>query len=189
MKRYQQGFTLIELMIVVAIIAILAAIALPTYQDYAKRAHVSEGLNLAASAKTAVSEFYASQGRFPKNNTSAGLPQAGSITGNAVRQVEVSTDGLITITYNEKVENNGTLLLSPEALAGAVTWTCKNGSISNARYIPSSCKQGGTGGAAPPVVVPPGGEPVGPPEPGPEPEPDDSLGKVPPLGKVPRTRT
>ncbi|MGQ9831566.1 MAG: pilin [Thermochromatium sp.] len=140
MKRYQQGFTLIELMIVVAIIAILAAIALPTYQDYAKRAHVSEGLNLAASAKTAVSEFYASEGHFPASNTSAGLPKATSIKGNAVRSVGVGSGGLITITYTTKVESGKTLQLSPTTTAGGIAWTCKAGTLES-RYIPSSCKR------------------------------------------------
>ena len=73
MKKVQQGFTLIELMIVVAIIGILAAVAIPAYQDYTIRAKVTEGLSLAAAGKTAVSEFYASNGRLPANNQSAGV--------------------------------------------------------------------------------------------------------------------
>src|SRR4030066_415725 len=100
MNRLQQGFTLIELMIVVAIIGILAAVAIPSYQDYTKRAHVSEGLQLAGGVKTGVGGFYGANGTWPSNNTSAGASL--TITGNAVTSV-VSADGVITITYNEKV--------------------------------------------------------------------------------------
>ncbi|MCH6548628.1 MAG: pilin, partial [Proteobacteria bacterium] len=73
MKKVQQGFTLIELMIVVAIIGILAAIAIPAYQDYTVRAQVSEGLNLGGGAKTAVTEYFQDRGAWPVNNTEAGL--------------------------------------------------------------------------------------------------------------------
>lgn len=140
MKRMQQGFTLIELMIVVAIIGILAAIALPAYQDYTKRAHVSEGLALAAGAKAAVTEFYSSQGHFPSNNTSAGLASASSITGNAVSKVEIANTGEITITYNDKVKTNAALVLSPTAGAGGVQWRCKAGSDMEAAWLPANCR-------------------------------------------------
>src|SRR5690554_5516266 len=96
--QMQKGFTLIELMIVVAIIGILAAIALPAYQDYTKRTHVSEGLTLAGGAKAAVTEFYSTNNRFPANNTSAGLATDTDIKGNAVNKVTVAS-GKITIEY------------------------------------------------------------------------------------------
>ncbi len=83
--KQQKGFTLIELMIVIAIIGILAAIAIPAYQDYTVRSKVSEGLNLAGAAKLAVSETYDTKGYFPATtNTSYGLPRAASIAGNYV---------------------------------------------------------------------------------------------------------
>ena len=139
MKRtMQKGFTLIELMIVVAIIGILAAIALPAYQDYTKRTHVSEGLTLAGGAKASVTEYYSSQGNFPSNNASAGLAAATAIKGNAVTSVEV-TNGKIEITYNNKVANNATLQLSPTTGAGGVQWSCKGGTVI-AKYRPSNCR-------------------------------------------------
>lgn len=143
MKSVQKGFTLIELMIVVAIIGILAAIAIPAYQDYTKRSHVTEGLNLAGGAKAAVAEFASSQGDYPTDNTQAGLADAEAISGNAVKSVNVA-EGVITITYKDKVEDDKTLLLSPKTSAGGVTWKCKAGGTDgvNQKYLPSNCRDG-----------------------------------------------
>ncbi|MDZ7749324.1 MAG: pilin [Halofilum sp. (in: g-proteobacteria)] len=99
MKKMQQGFTLIELMIVIAIIGILAAVAIPAYQDYILRSQVSEGLSLASGAKTSVTEFRLTNGTYPADNADAGLATPGDITGNNVKGVAVS-DGDITATYS-----------------------------------------------------------------------------------------
>ena len=138
--QMQKGFTLIELMIVVAIIGILAAIALPAYQDYTKRSHVSEGLTLAGAAKASVTEFYSSMGHFPLTQTSAGLAPATDIKGNAVNSVTVTPSvGIITIEYNDKVESGKTLILSPTIGTGAVEWKCKVGTI-DPKFVPANCR-------------------------------------------------
>ena len=147
MKK-QQGFTLIELMIVVAIIGILAAIALPAYQDYTTRSRISEGLSLAAGAKTAVVETFSSTGRWPTTNESAGLStNATDIRGAAVESVQVSADasgGILTIQYNDTVINDSTaanrqLTLRANDATGSITWTCARGQI-EASLVPSNCR-------------------------------------------------
>lgn len=141
--QMQKGFTLIELMIVVAIIGILAAVALPAYQDYTKRSHVSEGLALAGGAKTAVTEYYSDKGQWPTTNAQAGLAPEGSISGNAVTKVAVGASGLITVTFNTKVETAKVLVLKPDASAGgSVKWDCKPaaGTTVNVKFLPATCR-------------------------------------------------
>ena len=141
-RGWQQGFTLIELMIVVAIIGILAAIAIPAYQDYTIRAQVSEGLSLVGRPKTAVMEFFSVNSRMPSNNTSAALPVPTSISGQYVGQVQI-TNGIITIQYGNEVNstiNGETLLLSPAPATGSLlVWTCKPGTI-DGKYLPTACR-------------------------------------------------
>ena len=146
MKK-QQGFTLIELMIVVAIIGILAAIAIPAYQDYTIRAQVSEGLNLSGGAKTAVTEFFQDRGDLPTNNAEAGIAASGEIRGNYVSQVEVE-DGVITITYDaddpfeaNQAIDDATLTLTPDTTnPGSVGWTCANGAGLVNKHLPAACR-------------------------------------------------
>lgn len=142
MKSMQKGFTLIELMIVVAIIGILAAIAIPAYQNYTKRSHVSEGLSLAAGAKAAVTEFYSSNGHWPATNASAGLATDTSITGNAVQSVTVN-QSKITVKYNDKVTNNAEIALQGANTPGGVTWKCTTTGVTTAvdnKFLPSNCR-------------------------------------------------
>ena len=138
-KQMQQGFTLIELMIVVAIIGILASIALPAYQDYTKRAHVTEGLSLASGAKTAVAEYYSTNAAFPTGNAGAGLATASTISGTAVNSVAVGTGGKITATFNTKVTPSATIILTPTDNGGAIAWSCTGGTL-DAKYRPSKCR-------------------------------------------------
>jgi len=142
MKKQQKGFTLIELMIVVAIIGILAAIAIPAYQDYTIRAQVSEGLNLSAGAKAAISEYFMDRGVMPLNNAEAGLEAAANITGNYVTTVTVA-GGVITVAYGGAQANaqivGDTLTLTPAPTAGSVAWNCATGTLLP-KHVPSACR-------------------------------------------------
>jgi len=144
MKK-QQGFTLIELMIVVAIIGILAAIAIPAYQDYTIRAQVSEGLNLSGGAKAAVTEYTMDTGNFPTNNSQAGIAgNPADINGKYVTQVEVgaTANGVIEVTYGNDAHTligGDTLLLTPTTNAGSVEWACSSADLAD-KHVPAACR-------------------------------------------------
>lgn len=138
MKHAQKGFTLIELMIVVAIVGILAAIAIPAYQDYSIRARVTEGLSLASAAKLAVAETTQSNGgTLPATAAAAGYVSPAA-TAN-VTSIGI-TAGAITITYTA-LAGGGTMILQPtvSAAGGEITWTCTGGTLL-ARYRPQNCR-------------------------------------------------
>ena len=159
MNKMQKGFTLIELMIVIAIIGILAAIAIPQYQDYVTRSKLVEGLNLAAAAKTAVGETYQTLGYMPATaNASYGLPTNTSISGQYVTSVTVAGGtGVITILYTAaklpQLGGNDVLTLTPITEPGGIAWACGNttvtaggktqlgsGTTVPAKYLPANCR-------------------------------------------------
>jgi len=164
MTKLQKGFTLIELMIVVAIIGILAAIAIPAYQDYTIRAQVSEGMNLAAAAKAAVAESFLNRGTAPANREVAGMSATATDTsGKYVRSVGVA-NGVITVAYGNEANaqiNTLTLEIVPYVTPDrSVAWRCGGAPVPNAttlmtgatytggtlnaaaylKYLPSACR-------------------------------------------------
>jgi len=143
-QRISAGFTLIELMLVVAIIAILAAIAIPAYQDYLIRAQVSEGFVLADGVKSAVWDYFSNTGSFPVDNPGAGLPSSVSISGKYVSSVDVA-GGSIKVLFGGPEANvvikplSQYLILSPTTGAGSITWTCTPSKL-NPKYLPTVCR-------------------------------------------------
>ncbi len=145
MKRsIQRGFTLIELMIVVAIIGILAAVALPAYQDYTARAQMSEAMTLASGAKLAVTESASNLGAWPATNGAAGLATANSITGKYVGNVSINNGKIIARMKSTGVASGiqgKTLTLSPISRTGSVEWVCRPGTDGAAtKFYPASCR-------------------------------------------------
>ncbi|EOF9597006.1 pilin [Neisseria gonorrhoeae] len=162
MNTLQKGFTLIELMIVIAIVGILAAVALPAYQDYTARAQVSEAILLAEGQKSAVTEYYLNNGEWPKDNDSAGVAASSSIKGKYVKQVEVK-NGVVTATMksdgvNKEIKDKR-LSLWAKREDGSVKWFCgqpvtradaKAGTVTAAndatngkidtKHLPSTCR-------------------------------------------------
>ncbi|HEZ1368550.1 TPA: pilin [Neisseria meningitidis] len=161
MNTLQKGFTLIELMIVIAIVGILAAVALPAYQDYTARAQVSEAILLAEGQKSAVTEYYLNHGEWPGNNTSAGVASSSTIKGKYVKEVTVA-NGVITATMlstgvNKEIQGKK-LSLWAKRQAGSVKWFCgqpvtrtdakadtvaaaaKTADNINTKHLPSTCR-------------------------------------------------
>ncbi|HGM2011118.1 TPA: pilin [Neisseria gonorrhoeae] len=164
MNTLQKGFTLIELMIVIAIVGILAAVALPAYQDYTARAQVSEAILLAEGQKSAVTEYYLNHGIWPENNTSAGVASPADIKGKYVKQVEVK-NGVVTAEMastgvNKEIKDKK-LSLWARRQDGSVKWFCgqpvtresnnaddvkadgtdgANGTKIETKHLPSTCR-------------------------------------------------
>jgi len=137
MKKQQSGFTLIELMIVVAIVGILAAIAVPAYQDYTVRGKITEALGLLAAAKTSVSTYRLTQANMPASNTDAGIGT--NIRSDYVRSVDVGAGGVITVVLNgTNVGQSGTITFTPTYSRGTVNWACTS-TLDN-QYLPSNCR-------------------------------------------------
>ncbi len=141
MKNDSQGFTLIELMIVVTIIGILASLAIPAYQDYTIRAQVAEGLSLSSSAKTSMGEYYLDRGAWPANNAEVGLSDAGTIIGRYVVSVAVAGP-VVTVTYGNNahdVINGQSLTLTMVDNSGSFIWTCASVAIAD-KHLPAACR-------------------------------------------------
>jgi len=144
MKQIQKGFTLIELMIVIAIIGILAAVALPAYQDYTIRARISEALLAASSARTAVSEVYANAGAMLPSASSMNIQsQSSNVVSSVGWSMKNANEGDVIVTLttatNLGAASGKTLILRATGAAGAVKWQCGKGTI-DSKYLPGSCK-------------------------------------------------
>ncbi len=154
MKKVQQGFTLIELMIVVAIIGILAAIAIPAYQDYTIRSKVTELVNAAGVCKTGVAEYYQSKGVMPASTAEAGCTETGtanssppSVAAGGIIQVDAAGTLATQLTANA---SGVAFLYNPmcsgaacaaNGSSGALTeWDCKTGTLVKAKYLPAACR-------------------------------------------------
>ena len=140
MKK-QQGFTLIELMIVVAIIGILAAIAIPQYQNYVIRSKMSEVVNIAGNVKTAVAETYQTSGNWPSDLQSAGLDS--SINSNYVKSVTMGSNGAFTVDIQNSGDSaldSGSVEFKPTVNSGSITWACTISDASLSKYFPSNCR-------------------------------------------------
>jgi type IV pilus assembly protein PilA len=144
MNKAQKGFTLIELMIVVAIIGIVASIAIPLYTNYIIRSQVAEGINMSTSAKIAAAEYFQNYGVFATTNNSAGLSAPTDYVGPYVTQVEIVAGGVIEISYGNTIHPDlvGAILsMTPDSTnAGSVTWDCSGNAELPNKYLPAACR-------------------------------------------------
>ena len=142
MKNVQKGFTLIELMIVIAIIGILAAVALPAYQDYTKRAKLSEVMILASKDKLTVSEYFLSVGNFPsqiQSGINLSAAQSGYLGADTTYQTTSATEAEITYTLNSEIEDAATIVFAGTGNSNGVQWTCDGGTLA-VNFRPAKCR-------------------------------------------------
>jgi type IV pilus assembly protein PilA len=142
MRKTQPGFTLIELMIVVAIIGVLAAIAIPTYQDYSTRAQISEAMSLASGVRPSVAVYYQSNGSYPTDNAEAGIAVAAEIAGKYVESVTINGGQINALLRSaapviQRIQGE-TLTMSPVSHSGSLEWHCF-GSV-DPKYYPAACR-------------------------------------------------
>ena len=156
MRRQQKGFTLIELMIVVAIVGILAAVAVPAYSDYTTRAKVTEGIAAAGAVKTSVADYYYANGTLPETNNEAGLSAGGDYATDVVQSINVlggtdTQNGIIQVTFQDIFPDSTTgniiAFIPSESGTGVVEWQCSastGGASLASKYAPANCR--GTSG-------------------------------------------
>jgi type IV pilus assembly protein PilA len=139
----QEAFTLVEIMIVIAIIGILSMIAIPAYKDFTVRSKISEGLSLAAGAKTSVIEYYQTQGNWPISNANAGLPSADHIKGEFVKSVAIEGNKVVVTFGSGAGEglSQRNLIMTAVDNSGSISWTCHADKIEN-RFLPPNCREG-----------------------------------------------
>ncbi len=142
MKRAQHAFTMIELMIVVAIIGVLAAFAIPAYQSYTIRAQVAEGLGLTGPLTLAIASYHNDNGTYPSDNTEAALPPPDAYAGRFVESITID-ENVISIEYGNDANaliSGHDVTLTATRTGGSVSWTCASGGFIPRSYLPPSCR-------------------------------------------------